>query len=50
LPKPKRAQRPRAAEPDVETPEPEPTTAPPAPASPRSNAIKTWDPDSPIPP
>ena len=53
-PKPKRAQRPRAAEPDVETPAPPATTATPAAPSAaapaRSNALKTWDPDSPIPP
>ena len=49
-PKPKRAQRPRAADPDVETPAPEPAAAAPAPAPTRSNALKTWDPDSPIPP
>jgi len=30
----------------VETPTPEPAAAAPA----RSNALKTWDPDSPIPP
>jgi serine/threonine protein kinase len=48
-PKPKRAQRARAAEPDVETPAPS-TTATAAPAPARSNALKTWDPDSPIPP
>jgi len=52
-PKPKRAPRLRAAEPDVETPAPEPKAAatpalPPVPT--RSNALKTWDPDSPIPP
>ena len=53
LSKPKRTQRPRAAETDVETPAPEPTelAAPePAPAAARSRALKTWDPDSPIPP
>jgi serine/threonine protein kinase len=49
-PKPKRAQRPRAADPDVETPTPEPAAAAPAAAPARSNALKTWDPDSPIPP
>ncbi len=55
--KPKRAPRPRAAGAEVDPPttpasvDPDRGAAPPpAPAHARSNALKEWDPDSPIPP
>jgi serine/threonine protein kinase len=49
-PKPKRVQRPRVAEPDLESLAPEPKPAATPPTVTRSNALKAWDPDSPIPP
>ena len=56
--KPKRAPRPRAAGTEVDPPTTPAASAdpdrgvapPPAPAHARSNALKEWDPDSPIPP